>query len=439
MTSTDPFELDTFPGNPKILFIGLGASTHTHAWIDLLSDSAFNIRLFAVPGGGLPPNHWAVRAYSCELLVQLPAELDFSTRKTFYPCSSSLKKNPAYLLLLVGRKLLNAFAIVFGLPALRFDYLQMRGLAASPEEWLAQVIQQWQPDIIHTFGLFDGQGGAYYYRVRERFGLQNIGKWVLQLRGGSDIALTKYDPSASAQIVRAFTACDEIITDNYANIEYIKWLGFGGKISPVSPVPGTGGMDVPEPGEILPPSMRERVILWPKAYESKWSKSLPVLEALRLAWKRIQPCRIILTAAAPETREWLSALPEEIQNSCDVRESVPREEMIALMRTARIMLSPSLVDGVPNVLYEAMASGAFPILSPLETILPIVKEPQNVLFARNLYPQEIADALVKAMQDDHLVDNTSVNNLQLVKTLSSRVYVSKNVITCYNNLLSLSV
>ena len=50
--------------------------------------------------------------------------------------------------------------------------------------------------------------------------------------------------------------------------------------------------------------------------------------------------------------------------------------------------------------------GAFPIVSPLETITNLIKQDENVLFARNLYPNEIADALIRAMMDDELVDQS---------------------------------
>ena len=43
------------------------------------------------------------------------------------------------------------------------------------------------------------------------------------------------------------------------------------------------------------------------------------------------------------------------------------------MTRARVMLAPSLVDGTPNSMFEAMASGALPIVSPLETIRDEVK------------------------------------------------------------------
>jgi glycosyltransferase involved in cell wall biosynthesis len=95
------------------------------------------------------------------------------------------------------------------------------------------------------------------------------------------------------------------------------------------------------------------------------------------------------------------------------------------------MLAPTLIDGIPNSLYEAMASGAFPILSPIETILSVVKNEENVLFARNLYPHEIADALARAMTDDALVDAASQKNLELVRRVASRDLIRPRVIEFY--------
>ena len=45
---------DRHPGRPRILFVGLAESTHTHAWIDLLDSAAFNVLVFALPSGAPP-------------------------------------------------------------------------------------------------------------------------------------------------------------------------------------------------------------------------------------------------------------------------------------------------------------------------------------------------------------------------------------------------
>jgi glycosyltransferase involved in cell wall biosynthesis len=99
-----------------------------------------------------------------------------------------------------------------------------------------------------------------------------------------------------------------------------------------------------------------------------------------------------------------------------------------------VLLIPSLVDGIPNSLYEAMAMGVLPIVSPLETICSLVKNEENVLFARNLYPQEIASALTLAMTDDALVERVAENNLKLVRKAADRMVIGKRVLDFYEHL-----
>jgi hypothetical protein len=73
--------IDPYPGRPKILFVGLAESSHTHSWIELLNQSALNVRLFALPSG-LPPKDWKVRTYITHYGV---GELDPETHASLYP------------------------------------------------------------------------------------------------------------------------------------------------------------------------------------------------------------------------------------------------------------------------------------------------------------------------------------------------------------------
>jgi glycosyltransferase involved in cell wall biosynthesis len=113
---------------------------------------------------------------------------------------------------------------------------------------------------------------------------------------------------------------------------------------------------------------------------------------------------------------------------------VPRSEALTAMMSARLMLAPSLVDGTPNSMFEAMAAGAVPIVSPIETISAIVENERNVLFARNLYPEEIASALVRGMTDDALVDDIAQRNLASVRRLADRREVQPRVANFYTSL-----
>src|SRR5256885_385234 len=136
------FESDPFPGRPRILFIGLPENSHTHSWIDLLEGARFNVRLFSMTDGGLPPDDWPVRTY---VMVYDSTPLNPKTRARLYPANDLAR----VMKRLTGR--------VTG----------ARSTSELAARWLAKIIRQWQPDIIHTLGI--EQGGEFYFNVRRRF------------------------------------------------------------------------------------------------------------------------------------------------------------------------------------------------------------------------------------------------------------------------------
>ena len=402
------FRTDPFPGRPKILFVGWGHSTHTHAWIDLLKEAEFNVRLFSLPKSR-PPDAWQVRTYVCR-----PSELNGNPNRLGLVCENRIERL-----------------------ANRWFREQTRWQSPLIEQrWLASIIRGWRPDIIHSLGL---ESAAYYLEVRKRSQLAGVGRWVVQLRGGSDLTLAHRDPVLAPKIASLLGECDQVLSDNLANCCIAETIGIPlGKFASIGPVPGTGGLDVAalSTKAKLPPS-RRTAILWPKAYECPWSKALPVLEALRRCHGKLGSPRIHFFACDKgEVLDWFRTLPAEMQQRCEIHARVPRDQVLEEMASSRVMLAPSLVDGVPNVLYEAMATGAFPIVSPLKTITPIVENEKNVLFARNLYPDEIAEALVRAFTDDQLVDAAAKVNLELVASIADRSRIRNQVIDFYEGLAS---
>jgi len=400
------FDDDPHPGRPRILFIGQAESTHAHAWIDLLAGADLNVRLFALPGG-VPPDSWEVRTY-----VSTPTSqrLDTRTRRRLYP-AGRLARAPkrAYARLVSSDR-------------------------AVEQRWLAHVIREWKPNIVHTLGL--DPAGEFYFDTRKAHGLETVAAWVAQTRGGSDLALARFDDARASRLAAVLRASDCILSDNAVNFEIAREMGVRAEqISPIGTVPGTGGVDIDALHSYASgrPSSRS-VMLWPKAYECPWSKALPVFQALVTHWDRLPPCELHLLAMEPETRMWFHSLPEHVRRACRIEDRIPRHEVLQLMGRARIMLAPSLVDGTPNSMFEAMATGALPILSPLDTIRPLVRDESNVLFARNLYPDEIGEALVRGMHDDALVDLAADRNLALVRQLADRSAIRPRVVGLYQSL-----
>ena len=397
------FEANDYPDGPRVLFVGWPESSHTHSWINLLQDSGINARLFAFPST-VPPDDWRVRTY---VTINAPGIVNSVFRKVTIAPPNSTEAWPL-------------------------------------ERLLAATIREWQPDVVHTLGLDSASYLMDLARAADP-GISEICRWVVQVRGGPDLALHQHDPSHRQRIESVLANCDHLIADNSINYQDAIKLGLAPhKIdSPgLGVVSGPGGLDVAALRATwsLPPSKRPRTILWPKTYETISSKALPVFEALRLAWDRIAPVKIeMLWLVQSDVKTWFDkSMPDHIKAACNIHDRLDRDEVLAMLPNARVMLAPSLTDGIPNSMMEAMALGAFPIVSPLDTITPVVKEGENVLFARNLYPEEIAEAIVRAMSDDALVDAAAERNLVLVEKLADRSRIRTDVIAYYSEIASMN-
>jgi Glycosyl transferases group 1 len=399
------FDVDPYPGRPRILFVGWPESSHTTSWIDLLAYEPFNVRLFCLPSTE-PPANWPVRSYITG--PGAPAR-DLALRRSVHPQSVARLHKP-----------------------------NDRTIEGS----LAAVIREWRPDVIHTLGL--DPASYLYLRTRRQHGLENIGRWVAQARGGPDLALQYFSPDFRPSIEEVLRSCDHFIADNTRNYELAAEWGLDGakaRNPGMGVVSGAGGIDVDglRARWTKLPSARQRVIVWPKCYETYTAKAMPVFEAILKVWPRIAPCRIeMLWLVQPEVRIWYEKLfPPELKAHCFTHPRLTRDETLAHVREARVMMAPSIADGIPNSMMEAMALGAAPLVSPLDTIVPVVKADENVVFARNLYPDEIAEGLVRLMTDDDLVDRLARNNVHRVRELADRTRVRERAVTFYNAVASL--
>lgn len=440
MTESDA---DPHPGRPRILFIGWPATSHTQSWIDLLQGADLNVRLFCLAAGE-PPADWPVYCY---LTAPEAPYSNSPNRRTVYPAPSNSPHYIAYLYrsaLGSGNRIPTSGLgrIISGIAG-ALDRIYAKKYSASLEEALCRVIRNWQPDIIHTLGF---EPASYLYlKSRKRYGLAGIGRWVSQARGGPDLALNRYSPEFCPLIQEVFANCDHFIADNQQNYDFALASGLDeAKVTTpeMGVVSGPGGLDIDALRSLWaePPSRRERVIVWPKAYEINTAKAMPVFEAILQAWDRIQPCRIeMLWMTQPDVQIWYNKLfPPEIKRQCPAHLRLSRDETLAHMAKARVMMAPSLSDGIPNTMMEAMALGAVPLVSPLDTITPVVRAEENVLFARNLYPDEIATALIRLMSDDALVDRIAANNLVRVREMADRKLVRKRAIAYYEEVALLA-
>lgn len=370
----------------KILFICLAESTHAQSWISLFEGSDFDIKIYGI-GAGKYPDNYNFKVYSF---------------RNFY-----IKKRRHRIL----------FNILAGLWDSFLNLVKHKWLVKADRLSLRLIQEIWNPDIINIFSI---DPASYVFESDKA--IRNNRKLILNVLG-SELTLTGYQPKEKSEKILSLSNCVIVDSEQSYNIarEYNNNIHI---------FPGNGGVSISDC--IVE---KERLIVWPKAYECPFSKALPVFEALKICWKDIAPCKIVMTAMIPETKMWLESLPNNIRKSCVEMDRIPRSDLLTIFKRAKVMLIPSLSDGIPVSLYEAMAYGVLPIVSPLETIKEVARDGENAIFARNLYPDEIADALVRSMNDDDLYNKIVSNNYSLVKKVADRDVIREKVVELYKSLV----
>jgi glycosyltransferase involved in cell wall biosynthesis len=119
-----------------------------------------------------------------------------------------------------------------------------------------------------------------------------------------------------------------------------------------------------------------------------------------------------------EEREWLAALSIQlgIQKYVQFVGKVPHEKVKTFMQQADVFVLPSLSEGFPNVILEAMACGLPIVASRVGGIPDIIKNGVHGYLVEAKKPDEIAEKILIILQNDQVRNKISRTNLELIKT-----------------------
>lgn len=93
---------------------------------------------------------------------------------------------------------------------------------------------------------------------------------------------------------------------------------------------------------------------------------------------------------------------------------VPHAEMSDYFRLAQVSVSPSVHDGTPNSLLEAMACGCFPVAGDVESVREWIEPGVNGLICDPSDVEALAQAILRAVTDEALRRRAGEHNLKLV-------------------------
>jgi len=191
---------------------------------------------------------------------------------------------------------------------------------------------------------------------------------------------------------------------------------------PACVLPGAGGVQasVFHPGSADPSLLREMnipddapVVFNPRGFRG-YVRNDVFFHAIPFVLKH-HPKAIFVSAgmrANPIAEAWVSRL--DIKDNVRLLPAVPREQMAELFRLARIAVSPSLHDGTPNTLLEAMACGCFPVAGDIESVREWITDGDNGLLCDPTSPESLARAIAGALGDAQMRNNAREQNARLI-------------------------
>ncbi|MCZ2127577.1 MAG: glycosyltransferase family 4 protein [Anaerolineales bacterium] len=267
-------------------------------------------------------------------------------------------------------------------------------LPASAKK-LRAFIQRVQPDLIHAMRVpYEGMLAA-----EALSGLSERPPFIVSIWGND---FTLHAPSAPlmGQYTRkALRLADGLHADAQRDIRLAKRWGWD-EAKPSLVAPGNGGVraDVFYPPAAPP---RNPIVLNPRGVRP-YVRNDSFFKAIPLVLEKYPDAKFQCVGMQnePQAQAWTREF--NIENAVELLPAFSHAQMGEVFRAAQIVVSPSVHDGTPNTLLEALACGCFPVAGDLESIREWITPAENGLLCDANSPRSIADAILQALENEDL-------------------------------------
>ncbi|MEW6566641.1 MAG: glycosyltransferase family 4 protein [Chloroflexota bacterium] len=282
-----------------------------------------------------------------------------------------------------------------------------------------QAIADLQPDLVHALRIpFEGMAAA----VADPASPLLLSVW------GNDFTFhAPSSPMMSRLTRRALARADGLHADCQRDLRLARHWGYpDGR--PTIVLPGNGGVrpevfyprgHAPEdPGPRLGPVLatlpdQAPVIINPRGFRA-YVRSDTFFRAIPRVLQRFPQAHFLCPAMArdPVAEGWLRRL--NIETAVHLLPPLTPPEMASAFRCADVAVSPSLHDGTPNSILEAMACGCLPVVGDLESLREWIDDGVNGLLTDATDPAALAQAVVRALADPAWREQAAHHNARII-------------------------
>lgn len=389
----------------KILFVAMADSITSARWISQIVDQGWDIRLFPVKDWEIHKelrnvsvyNYFRYQHYDLDKSVKVLGSWPFSRGLNF------------------AKSLLYRF-----LPS---------GL--EKVEQLTKTIRKFKPDILHSLEM--QRAGYLTYQSREKMPDDRFPKWIYSC-WGNDIYYYGKKPEHKPKIKNVLKTCDFYTSDCKRDISLARDFGFQGKVMGV--FPGGGGYNINSMIKFCQSGQtsNRNIIALKVSHIGLYGRPLLALHALYLCAKHIRDYEIVIFSSPPNFKTIAEYFSTIIGIPVTILPQSSHNQVLKLLGSARIAIGFNTSDGTPNAMLEAMIMRAFPIQSDTISTAEWINHAENGLLVTPEDPEELADAIQRAIYDDRLVNRAAEINKKLTVERLDKSKIQPKVVEMYKKI-----
>ena len=304
---------------------------------------------------------------------------------------------------------------------------------ANAAKRLAFFVEEIQPDLLHAMRIpYEGMVAA--------MALNNIVDLPMLLSvWGNDFTLhAPSTPFMSRYTRLALARTDALHTDCRRDMRLAEKWGFD-PAKPAVVLPGAGGIQL----DLFYSDVNERqklpekgiTVINPRGIRAYVRNDI-FFRAVPLVLDKDPAIRFICPAMADEPQAWRWIRELGIDMAVELLPRQSRPGMASLYRKAEVAVSPSLHDGTPNTLLEAMACGCFPIAGDIESIHEWIQPGINGLLFDPNDPKSLADVILYAADQSDLRMSAAKYNTRLIAERAEHWRVMREADEFYQRLVN---
>jgi hypothetical protein len=305
---------------------------------------------------------------------------------------------------------------------------------AEQVDQLAEVIEEFRPDIVHSHEI--QHAGALVHGALTRPWPRRPA-WLCT-NWGSDIFWLGRNRLSIATIRSVVRSCDYYSAECHRDVALARAFGLRGSV--VGLWPATGGIDLAHAEKLRMPghtSARRTIAI--KAVMGGYGQGHLAFQAIARSVDVLSGWEICTYQADPD----LAARYDQLAASHPVRHTsvstldrpTSHDDHLAMHGRARVSVGFNRSDALSMSFVEAMAMGSFPVQSSGSCGYEVTTPGRGALFVSPSDVDALSSALERALTDDALVNSAAERNQAVCRTWFDVRKVRLRVLDAYERIL----